>query len=238
MKEFGKIASPEEIRAAITDLEQLATPEASAVTVAAIHVLKNELAPLAPNEHRSLLFERSFSLPGGLPYRIRRWFLRESDPRLGKAIRKAFANIREWLTGGRAENFRDRCDRFFWEEMVPVIEREFGPLAHPFMNTINEAIINYAEYSYRPWSFRRRVSAHIFRTEGDLAYGIVRPSGSRLRTFNPLRLRQKRADTLAQMRRGWGHTLLMRRALFISFDQAPRRRGLMIVVGAEEETSG
>ena len=101
------------------------------------------------------------------------------------------------------------------------------------MNTVNEAIINYAEYSFRRWSIRRQVIAHIFHTEDDLGYAIIRPRGSRLRVFNPLDLKEKSAETLEESKRGWGHTILMRRALFISFDKAPKRRGMMIIVGAD-----
>ena len=116
---------------------------------------------------------------------------------------------------------------------MPAIEENFGEVAEPLMNTINEAIINYAEYSFRRWAALRRITAQIFLTEGELAYGIVRPYGTRLRLFDPLKLKEKQPGALHEMQRGWGHTLLMRRALFISFDHSPTNRGLMIIVGPE-----
>jgi hypothetical protein len=119
--------------------------------------------------------------------------------------------------------------------MVPEIEAGFGELAYPFLNTINEAIINYAEYSFKPWSVLRGIDAQVFLIEGGLAYGIVRPRGVRQRVFDPLSLKPRETpETLGEMRRGWGHTLLMERALFISFDKSPSRRGMMIVVGSDE----
>ncbi len=220
MKRLEGIASEGRIREAISDLEKLRT-ESPVISVAAVHVLKNELEPVGSDPaSRRLLFERTFHLPAaeaaGSASPARRWL-----------------GFRESLAGSGAEAFRDACDRSFWRLMVPPITREFGALAEPFMNTINEAIINYAEYSFRPWAAFRRISAQIFLTEDDLAYGIVRPYGLRQRIFDPLAFSEKKADTLREMRRGWGHTLLMRRALFISFDHSPRQRGMMVVVGPE-----
>ena len=143
----------------------------------------------------------------------------------------------EWLRGGGAETFRDACDRAFWKRMVPTITEAFGDLAEPFLNTINEMIINYAEYSFKSWALFRRITAQVFLTDDRLAYGIVRPHGWPQRVFDPLKLKEKKADTLSEMRRGWGHTLLMRRALFISFDHSPKRRGMMVVIGPESAAS-
>lgn len=216
----------------ISGLESLGD-EGRAFSVAAIHVLKNELGPFSEDERRTILVESSFVLPGSLLYRVRRFFRREIRRGPLAALRRAVSNLGGWITGRDSARFRDRCDRFFWEEVVPVIEAGFDNLAEPLMNTVNEAIINYAEHGFRSWSFYRRVSLQIFRTEGPLAYGIVRPYGTRLRRFDPLTLKEKAPGALHQMRRGWGHTLLMRRALFISFDHSPRKRGLMVIVGPE-----
>ena len=216
MDRLKGIASSDEIRKAISELEALGS-DAPAVSVAAVHVFKSELGPPSTDEpKRRILFERTFTIPGGLLYQLGR--------RLGGQPGRSRS---------RPERFRERCDRYFYEEMVPVIERHFGAVAEPLMNTINEAILNYSEYSFRPGSLFRRVVVHVFRTDGDLAYAIIRPAGTGLRAFDPLSLRKKTPGTIKEMQRGWGHTLLMSRALFISFDHAPKRRGLMVVVGRE-----
>ena len=218
MDKLQGIASSDEIREVISDLESLGG-EAVAVSVGALHVFKSELEPAeAGDPKRRILFEHTFSIPGGPLYQLRKRLGSSTDRR-----RK------------RPERFRERCDRYFFEEMVPVIEDRFGELAEPFMNTINEAILNYSEYSFGPRSLFRRVVAHVFLTEGELAYGIIRPFGTGLRSFDPLALKEKVPGEIKKMHRGWGHTLLMSRALFISFDQTPKRRGLMVVVGPEEE---
>ncbi|MCP4204371.1 MAG: hypothetical protein GY769_20865 [bacterium] len=222
MKRLEGIVSESGIREAISDLEELSR-ESPVISVAAIHVLKNELESVGDDfGKRRVIFERSFTLPGGDRNRPGSGSWKRSLRRWGA-----------WLSGGGAELFRDDCDRCFWERMVPSITAEFGALADPFMNTINEVIINYAEYSFKEWALWRRVSAQIFLTDGELAYGIVRPHGLRQRIFDPLALKEKKAETLRDMRRGWGHTLLMGRALFISFDHSPKRRGMMIVVGPD-----
>ena len=216
MDRLQGIASSDEIRKAISELEALGS-DAQAVSVAAVHVFKSELGPASADEpKREILFERIFTIPGGPLYQL--------GKRLGG---------RPGRRSNRPERFRERCDRYFYEEMVPVIERNFGAVAEPFMNTINEAILNYSEYSFRPGSLFRRVVAQVFRTDGDLAYAIIRPAGTGLRSFDPLSLRKKTPGTIKEMHRGWGHALLMSRALFISFDHAPKRRGLMVVVGRD-----
>lgn len=205
----------------VSDLEDLAD-RSPLISVAAIHILKNELGALDGDAvRREILFERRFSLPGGLLARLR-------------SPRRVLGDLWAWLSGADQTRFRDRCDQRFWETVVPVIEAEFGEVAEPMMNTAAEAIINYAEYSFKPWSLGRRVTAHLFLTEDQLGYAIVRPRGLRLRVFDPLALKEKSPETLADHKRGWGHTILMRQALFMSFDKTPRRRGLMIVVGPNE----
>ena len=199
---------------AIEDLEALAG-EAPVMSAAAVYILKNELDRIDdPEIGRELIFHRRFHLP------------EKSAP--------SWRRLRDWLSGRDAIAFRDRCDRAFWEQVVPVIEAQFGELADLVMNTVNEAVINYAEYSFRPWSLGRRVMVDLFLTEGNLAYTIIRPSGTRLAVFDPLELKEKSPETLLNRKRGWGHTILMRRALFVSFDHQPRRRGMMIVLGADE----
>jgi hypothetical protein len=235
VKRFSGIVSDHQIRQAISDLEQL-SEKAPVISVAAIHVLKNELGTVAQGgERRRILFERSFSLPGGLGHRLRHRLKASKSSRSEGVLSRLMVLCKAWLEGRDAELFRDTCDRYFWTEMVPEIEAGFGALAHPFLNTINEAIINYAEYSFGRWSIFRSISAQVFCTEGNLAYGIIRPHGLRQRAFNPLALKQKeKPGTLGAMHRGWGHTLLMQRALFISFDHSVNRRGMMIVVGPDE----
>jgi hypothetical protein len=206
----------------VSDLEGLAD-RSPVISVAAIHILKNELGDLERRDtHREILFEQRFSLPGGVFGRLRQ-------------PRRALSDLWAWLSGTDNRRFRDRCDQRFWESVVPVIESRFGEVAEPMMNTANEAIINYAEYSFRRWSLGRRVTAHLFLTEDNLGYAIVRPHGTRLRVFDPLDLKEKSPETLADHKRGWGHTILMRRALFLSFDKTPKRRGLMIVVGPGDQ---
>ena len=185
-------------------------------------MLKNELdaaGPEAPAQR--LLFERTFTLP---------------DDAEETAPDNVESSLGEWLRGGAGagERFRDACDHCFWQEIVPPVTDEFGEVAEPFLNTINEVIINYAEHSFKPWALFRRITAQIFLTEDRLAYGIVRPHGLRQRVFDPLALKEKKADTLRNMRRGWGHTLLMQRALFVSFDHSPKQRGMMVVVGPDD----
>ena len=227
---LDKIVPRAEIPRLLEELEELAS-DGSSFSVAAIQVLKNELEPPAEGVERQVLFQASYLIPGRLARRLRDIYRGGSEPGLGRL----WENFRAWLAGADAERFRDRCDAYFWEEIVPDIEAHFGPVGEKFMNTINEAIINYAEYSFRRWAALRRVTAQIFLTEGHLAYGIVRPYGMRLRLFDPLKLKEKQPGTIGLMKRGWGHTLLMRRALFISFDHSPTNRGLMFIVGPETE---
>lgn len=214
MTDLEKSVPGETIEAAVEDLQDL-VERSPVLSVAAVHVLKNDLGDIeevAP--HRRLLASRRFVLPGD---------------------GKGFANLGGWLRGDDREAFRDRCDAAFWSEVVPYLEERFGDVAEPLMNTVNEAVINYAEYSFRRWSLGRRVVAQVFLTEDDLGYAIVRPLGTRLRVFDPLSLKEKSAQTLEESKRGWGHTILMRRALFISFDKSPDRRGLMIVAGPDSK---
>jgi hypothetical protein len=228
MTEFEGFVSRDNVEEVISDLETMAE-EAPVVTAGAVYILKNELDRIEdPSTHRQLLFDREFILPGGFRNRLQGWF---------PDLAGLWKSISEWLTGRDSGSFRDRCDESFWRDLVPVIETHFGNLAEPIMNTVNEAIINYAEYSFRRWALWRRIAVHLFRTEEDLAYAIVRPLGSRLGSFDPLELKQKTADTVLDQRRGWGHTLLMQRALFISFDHAEKMRGMMIVVGPDEPVS-
>ena len=230
MKRLEEIVPPSDVPQLLSELEEMAS-EGSSFSVAAIQVLKNELEPADAGTQRKILFAEEFTIPGGFRRRLRDIY--RSGPKPGLA--GLAANFGAWLTGSNTQLFRDRCDAYFWEELVPTIEENFGELAEPFMNTVNEAIINYAEYSFRRWAAFRRISVQVFLTEDDLAYGIVRPYGTRLRFFDPLKLKMKEAGAIHEMRRGWGHTLLMHRALFISFDHAPANRGLMIIVGAESD---
>ncbi len=221
---LGGIIDEGSIPTVISELEQMAD-EAPVVSMGAIYILKNELSSLEPSAiRRTVLFDASFDIPGLC---LNRPF---GEASLFQALSECAGDLWWWLTGRDIERFRDRCDRFFWEQMVPVITANFGELADPVMNTINEAIINYAEYSFGRWALRRRVHAHLFKTEGNLAYAIIRPSGTRIRSFDPLALRTREPGP---RKRGWGHTLLMERALFLSFDHDPRKRGMMIVVGSE-----
>jgi hypothetical protein len=225
---LDKIVPRADVPRLLGELEEMASG-GSSFSVAAIQVLKNELeAPVAGTE-RDILFQADYVIPGRLGRRLRDIYTSGDEPGVGRL----WANFLAWLGGRDAERFRDRCDAYYWQEVVPDIERHFGSVAEPFMNTINEAIINYAEYSFRRWAALRRITVQIFLTEGQLAYGIVRPYGMRLRLFDPLKLKEKQPGAIHQMKRGWGHTLLMRRALFISFDHSPTNRGLMLIVGPE-----
>lgn len=228
MKRLDQLLSRAEVSGLLSELQEVAG-DGSSFSVAAIQVLKNELEPAADGVERKVLFQARYLIPGRLGRRLRDIYMSGTKPGLGNLWR----NFRSWLAGADAERFRDRCDAYFWSEMVPVIEERFGPVADKFMNTINEAIINYAEHSFRRWSALRRISAQIFLTEGELAYAIVRPYGRRQRLFDPLKLKEKHPGAIQQMKRGWGHTLLMRRALFISFDHSPTSRGLMMIVGPD-----
>ncbi len=221
MHEFEGIPN-HRLEEAVSDLEAL-VDRSPILTIAAVHVLKNELGDVSElTRRREILYSRRFLLPGS--------WLRNVLTRPAHALLDLLA----WLGGRDRQRFRDRCDARFWSDVVPVLERHFGAVAEPLMNTVNEAVINYAEYSFRSWSLRRRIAVHVFHTEDDLGYAIIRPLGARLRVFDPLDLKEKTAETLEESRRGWGHTIIMRQALFISFDKSPRRRGLMIVVGSAE----
>lgn len=221
MNEFEGIPS-DSLEEAVSDLEKMAD-RSPVLSVAAVHILKNELGDASElTRRRRLLRSDRFTLPGNS---LRKWLTRPV-----RAVRDCLG----WLGGKDAQRFRDRCDSHFWNDVVPILEEHFGAVAEPLMNTVNEAVINYAEYSFRRWALRRRVALHLFHTEEDLGYAIIRPFGSRLRVFDPLELKEKGSDTLEESRRGWGHTIVMRRALFISFDKSPKRRGMMIVVGAEQ----
>ena len=235
MKRLGNIVSDHQLREAIADLEQL-SEKSPVISVAAVHVLKNELGRLAGGARkREILFEQSFHLPGRLGQRILNRVKSDGSSRDEGLVSRCVTLAVAWLKGRDATLFRDTCDRYFWKEMVPAIEEGLGDLASPFLNTINEAIINYAEYSFRRWSVFRGISAQVFLTEDDLVYAIVRPSGIRQRSFDPLELKQRTGlRQLDSMRRGWGHTLLMERSLFISFDDTAKGRGMMIVVGPDE----
>ena len=230
MKKLESIIPRAAVPELIEELEEMAA-DGSSFSVAAIQVLKNELEMPASGTEREILFQAEYVIPGRLGRRLRDIYRSGAKPGPGR-LWEYFA---AWLTGKDAERFRDRCDAYFWEKLVPEIEENFGSVAEPFMNTINEAIINYAEYSFRRWAALRRVTAQIFFTEGELAYGIVRPYGMRLSLFDPLKLKEKQPGAIHNTKRGWGHTLLMRRALFISFDHSPTNRGLMIIVGPEND---
>lgn len=230
MKRLEDIVSRSDVPQILSELDQVAA-NGSSFSVAAIQVLKNELEPLEAGTEREVLYSQEFMIPGGLGRRLKDIY--RSGPRPG--VVALLANFSAWLTGRNTELFRDRCDAYFWKELVPAIEANFGELAELLMNTVNEGIINYAEYSFRRWAALRRITVHIFLTEDNLAYCVIRPYGTRLRFFDPLKLKERQAGAIHEMRRGWGHTLLMHRALFISFDHAPANRGLMIIVGAEND---
>jgi hypothetical protein len=110
-------------------------------------------------------------------------------------------------------------------------------MADRVLNTINEAIINYAEHSFNRHALRRKIHVFLFKTDDDLAYAIIRPSGGPQRTFNPLALQTRPRGLRNPLKRGWGHTLIMERALFLSFDRSPYRRGMLIIMGPEEAQS-
>jgi len=225
---LGEVADHRTLESVIAELEKM--PDDGPEVTSALWVLKNELEPLTrADRKRAVLFDRSFALPGGLAYRLD-VVLRSRS--LTKGLARAAADLGSWLIARDDERFRDRCDRYFWREMVPRIAESFGSLADPVLNTINEAIINYAEYSFHAWCLRRRVHVHLFRTDDDLAYAVIRPSGTRLRAFDPLALKTRvSSGKRVLQKRGWGHTLLMERALFLSFDRDPDRRGMLVVVG-------
>jgi hypothetical protein len=230
LKRLDANLPPTEVSRLLSELEEL-TAGGSSFSVAAIEVLKNELEPAAAGTEREILYQAEHVIPGRLGRRLRDIYRSGG----GWGPGRLWTNFTAWLAGRDADRFRDRCDAYFLEEVVPEIEEHFGAVAEPFMNTINEAIINYAEHSFRRWAALRRITAQIFLTEDELAYGIVRPYGLRLRLFDPLKLKERQAGALHQMKRGWGHTLLMRRSLFISFDHSPANRGLMMIVGPEDE---
>lgn len=224
-----------EIPPVVAELEKLSAETPSGVSVAALHILKNEMHRLEPGSRaRRVEYERVFNLPGGLSYRLRKLWREGDGTKLGGLARGLFDDLRYWLRGEDAERFRERCDEYFWEVMVPEIDANFGRLAGPMSNTVNEAIMNYAEHSFQSYALCRRVRVHLFKTEGELGYAILRPLGTRLRTFDPLALKTKHLDDLHTGRRGWGFTIMLGQALFISFDHTPHRRGMMIIVGPEE----
>jgi hypothetical protein len=230
---LGEVVDRQTLSLVIAELEEMASegPEVRG----AIYVLKNELEPRTANDpKRTLLFDRSFSLPEGLVNCLKSG---SNSRGLVRCIVEHAADLVAWVKGDDGERFRDRCDSYFLREMVPYISEHFGDLADMVLNTINEAIINYAEYSFDRWCVRRRVHVHLFWTEGDLAYVIIRPSGSRLSSFEPLTLQTREHGPRQLKKRGWGHTLLMERALFVSFDRDPNRRGMLVIVGPPSSAS-
>lgn len=228
------LVSASEMPSVLAELEKISAETPSGVSVAALHILKNEMhkVDLGP-EARRVEYERIFYPPGGLGHRVRKLWRGAPGTKAPGLARGLLEDLRYWLRGQDAERFRERCDEYFWEVMVPEIDARFGRLAGPMANTVNEAIMNYAEYSFRRYAFRRRVKVHLFKTEGELGYAILRPLGSRLRTFDPLALKTKHLGDLHTGRRGWGFTIMLGQALFISFDHSPHRRGMMIIVGPE-----
>ncbi|MEE8525145.1 MAG: hypothetical protein V3T72_14505 [Thermoanaerobaculia bacterium] len=56
----------------------------------------------------------------------------------------------------------------------------------------------------------------------------------RPRTFDPAAFKTKKMGSLRDAKRGWGHTIMLERALLIAFDQTPARRGMIIVVGPDD----
>ncbi len=232
MKKLDGITSDEELPSVIAELEELSENSPS-IRLGALHILKNELGELDLDaESRGIEYERRFLVPGSLWHKARR-ALRGPDGGLGTACRRLAADFGAWLRRDDSEGFRDRCDQTFFEQIVPEIDANFGDLAGPMNNTINEAIINYAEYSFKRYALGRRIAVHMFKTEGNLGYAIVRPLGTRLRAFDPLALKKKHPTELHKAKRGWGFTIMMERALFISFDRAERMRGMMVIVGPE-----
>lgn len=218
------------IMAELEELEGLAP----AVRQGAILILKNELGSLPEDDWaRKVVFNQEFALPVGFSLRMSK---RIKNRGFFFAVRELVGDLFFWVVGKDQERFRDLCDRCFWRIMVPSISESFGAFADRVLNTINEAIINYAEYSFRPWSARRRIHVHLFKTDRDLAYVIIRPTGTRLRSFDPLALKRRSSDSTMAKKRGWGHTLLMERALFLSFDHEPKRRGMLIIIGPENPT--
>ena len=161
MQRLDEIASKQRLRAAIFELEGLSQP--SMLSVAAIFVLKNELGGDGSGP-REIRVSRRFSIPGSLRERLASGIRRLRREGGAKGVAGLFRDLGAWWRGEDRERFRDRCDRYFWERMVPVIGRDFGDLAGPLANTINEVIINYAEYSFPPRAFGRRVTAQIFLT--------------------------------------------------------------------------
>jgi hypothetical protein len=221
-----------ELPTVVSELEEI-KHEAPRVTQGAILILKNELDPKSADDpKRNVLFERSYTIPEPIASRIRDSF------RKGQMLLWVKLILREfwlWLKGNDNAAFRDRCDSYFWKKLVPDINEAFGDMADHVLNTINEAIINYAEHSFGRHAMRRQIHVFLFKTDDDLAYAVIRPSGSPQRTFNPLSLQTRPKGIRSPLKRGWGHTLIMERALFLSFDRHPDRRGMLIIMGPEEE---
>lgn len=227
---LGNVISRDTIPEVIAELEQLSAA-ASDVSLGAIYVLKNELEPLPRDSpRRRLEIDRTYVLPSSV---LATFTHERRRVGLGAALRWWLSSRWAWLRGVDATHFRDRCDRAFWREVVPDVTASFGVMADVVLNTINEAIINYAEYSFGPWAVWRRIHIRLFKTEGDLVYAIIRPSGHRLRSFDPLALKTREIAPAKLLKRGWGHTLIMERALFLSFDHEPRRRGMLVILGPD-----
>jgi len=226
---LGGVVDHRTIPSVIAELEKM-NGDSATIRSGAIYILKNELTPGSQGDpKREVLYDRLFVIPGGILTRFRLDLQRHG---FVGALKELTTDFWLWIVGRDVERFRDRCDRCFWHQMVPDISSNFGDLADRILNTINEAIINYAEYSFARLAVRRRITAHLFKVEGNLAYVIIRPSASRIRSFDPLSLKAREPGS-APRKRGWGHTLLMERALFLSFDRAARRRGMMIIIGPD-----
>lgn len=227
---LDQVVGDRTIPSVIAELEAL-DELAPGVRRGAILILKNVLEESGNGGSHTIVFNQKFVLPSRFRVRIAKRFANKGA---FFTVWELLLDVLHWIRGADGDRFRDLCDRCFWRIMVPSISASFGDLADRVLNTINEAIINYAEYSFRPWSVRRRIHVQLFKTDRDLAYVIIRPSGTRLRSFDPLALRMRSSDTTMAKKRGWGHTLLMERALFLSFDHEPKRRGMLIIIGAED----
>ncbi len=230
---FRDVIDESTIHSIVAELEGMAK-ESPIVAHGAIYILKNELVPAAADApKRRLTFNRTYVLPHRTIRRL------TSAARNKNLFATLMALAREgwlWLAGRDSEIFRDRCDRCFSRTLAPDVIAELDSMADVVLNTVNEAIINYAEHSFDKHALRRRIHVRIFQTDNDLVYVIVRPSGTRFQPFDPLSLTTRPQGTSHLKKRGWGHTLIMERALFLSFDRTPQHRGMLIILRPEEES--
>lgn len=126
--------------------------------------------------------------------------------------------VRDVRQNGPGLRYREWCDGQFSGCIAPVVMSSFGDLGDTLCNTLNEAIMNYAEHAYLPVVREREIGVQVtLAGYGDgrrAAWGVVSvPEDARLvAPLNPARLQRKKLGEGTRpgkgSYRGWGTTIL------------------------------